>query len=101
MADPVLITCDEGKWNLVAENVLAGFIRQTLNSGSFRFLWTSRDTGETAPSDVDSTDGNLALPLFENSRNEEISSINAQDFYVWVENADDDDEDSTAVRVDL
>jgi len=101
MADPVLITCQEGQWNLVAENVASGFIRQTLDGGSFQYFWTSRDTGGTAPSNSDKTDGGKALPLFEKDRNEEISSKLAQDFYVWVENPDSDELDSVDVRVDL
>lgn len=101
MADPVLVECTEGEWTKVATGVVTGFLRLPLNAGAFKFLWTSRDTTGTAPSNSDSTDGNLSLPLFDESNNVEISSINAQDFYVWIENADSDSLDKISLRVDL
>ena len=101
MANGVLINCLEGEWTKIAENRVTGFISLPLASGAFAFKWTSRETGETAPSDLDETDGGLALPLFEDGRREEISSTTLQDFYVWVKNGDDDDVDNVDIRIDL
>lgn len=101
MANPTLVTCNEGQWTKVATAVVTGWLRKPKAAMSFNFYWTSRDTGGTAPSNSDDTDGGLAMPLFERTNNEQISSVTQQDFYVWVENADDDTADSTVIRVDL
>jgi len=102
MANPVLINCSEGAWTKVAENVISGVISLTPSGGAFSYLWTSRDTGQSAPSNSDGTDSGLALPMFEHGRRREpIVSTNAQDFYLWVKNADGDDTDNIDVRVDL
>lgn len=101
MANPVAVTCTEGSWTLVASNVVTGWLRKLESAGAFSFHWTSRDTGDTAPSNSDETDNGLALPLFEYNRNEEIACVNTQDFYVWVKNADDDSTDTVEIRVDL
>ena len=86
MADPLLVECKEAEWTKVATGVVTGFISKALAKSDFDFFWTSRDTGGTVPANGDSTDGGRALPLFQYEDREEISSIEAQDFYVWVKN---------------
>ena len=86
MADPAKIECKEAEWTKIADGVLTGFISKALAKSDFNFFWTSRDHGGTLPKDGDSTDGGLALPLFQYEDREKISSTVSQDFYVWVKN---------------
>lgn len=101
MADPALISCTQGEWTLIAENVISGYVRKPLAESNYDYFWTSRDTGGAAPSDSDETDGNLAVKLFENNDEEPISSITPQDFYVWITNATPADGSIGKIRVDL
>ena len=108
MADPVFTTIYENQWVKVATKVVTGFLRLPFFKpsgvgapGSFDFYWTSRDTGGTAPDNSDITDGALSMPLFETGRSDEISCVAAADIYVICKNRDDDDSDSTKIRVDL
>jgi len=102
MADPYKLDLDEGKWNLFEPNELDGFLRRPNwdNQASFQMWWTSRDAGNAAPNDSDKTDGGLSMRLFENSNSEIFESKATQDFYIYIENADKDETDSTYLRVD-
>ncbi len=100
MANPTNVTLTEKQWVKFA-TTQSGFVSQELDGGAFKYFWTSRDAGQPAPSNSDKTDGGLALPLFENSRREEISSSITQDFYGWIENSDTTTIDTVNVRVDL
>ena len=111
MADPTGVDVIEGQWNLVVENELTGYLRKPFykktgkaDAGAFAFFWTSRDyNGGVAvpPDDNDKTDNGLAMPLFEQSRNEEIGFAVVSNIYVWCENPDEDESDTTFIRVDL
>lgn len=100
MANPVLVECTQGEWTPVAVNVVTGYLRKPLINSNFMYFWTSRDTGETAPSNADDTDSGKTMPLFQVDVNEKISSINAQDFYVWVKK-DPVTTEKAQIRVDL
>lgn len=86
-------------WTKIADNVTSGFIRLPVQSGAFKFVYTTRATGGGVP--VNATDDGKALPLFEKSRHEEISSSVGIDVYAYPENSDDDDTDTVDILVDL
>lgn len=100
MADPVLVECSKGSWTKVVTGKVTGFLRKSLFGAEFSYFWTSRDTGNPAPSNADYTDGGLAQPLFETERSERITSIVEQDFYVWITRTIGP-ETTVNVRVDL
>jgi len=95
-----LVTCTEGQWTKVATNILIGMLRLPVQSGAFKFTYTTRDTGDTAPSNSDETDAGLALPLFEDSRDVEINSSTGLDIYLWVQNSDNDKVDIVDVMLE-
>lgn len=104
MADPTPIIITEKTWIKFATGATTGFLRRPPwdNASAFKFYWTSRDTGNTAPDDNDETDNGLSMRLFETSNTESISSTGAQDFYVYAKDSDDkDDSRTTQLRLDL
>ncbi len=103
MADPAPIAIIENQWIKFATAVTTGFIRRPPwdNASSFKFHWTSRDTGGAAPDDNDETDNGLSMVLFEKGNQAIISSVADQDFYVYAKNANADDARTTTLRADL
>lgn len=100
----VTIPCTQGAWTLIAENVIAGYVRKPLAESNYEYFWTSRSYdkgGVIPPDDEDSTDGNLAVKLFERGDEEPISSITPDNFYVWIKNATPEDESIGEIIVDL
>ena len=95
------LTITEKVWTKIADNVTSGMIRLPVQSGAFSFVYTSRTAGGGVPNNADETDGGLALTLFEESRNEEISNSVGIDVYVYPKNNDPDSDDTVEILVDL
>lgn len=81
--NPVLI---EGQWNLIATNVVTGKIDRLKSN----FTYWARHvlTGTTAPADTE-TVRDQSPKIFEESNMEPITSNNAIDAYLWIENSDE------------
>ena len=95
------LTITEKVWTKIADNVTSGIIRLPVQSGAFSFVYTNRTAGGSAPSDADGTDAGKALPLFENSRDMEISNSVGIDVYTYPKNNDADSIDTVDILVDL
>ena len=90
---------DEGKFNLIATDVTAGFITQ-LNS-KYTYWITSVATGATAP--IDSIKDKSPV-IFKGANQEEILSQSGIDVYIWIEDADTDTDATgvtNAIQVDV
>ena len=85
MTNPSWPTLTEGKWNLVALNVVTGFIHRLKSNFTYRV--TYKLTGEAAPDDTEAA-RDKSPKMFEKSSSEEIKSNQAIDVYVWPENSD-------------
>lgn len=99
MAD-ILIPLSEKSWNLVAENVTHGTFSRPLNMGSFKYFFTTRNHGMTAPANISTDeiyvlDSGKARRLFDGGidSNEIISDVPI-DVYIWSFNSDYDVTDS-------
>ena len=90
---------DEGKWNLIASNVVTGKVNKL--KAQFTYWVTEVVTGAAAPLD---TIKDKSPIIFENNSEEEIKSTTAIDVYVWIENADTDNDEigvTNAIQVTL
>lgn len=88
----------EHQWVKVATNVTSGKI--TRLKSNFTFWATHVATGEAAPD----ADIKLKSPvIFEDSKEEYVDSSYAIDVYLWIENADTNNNDTAAnsVQVEL
>lgn len=89
MANPAVIPCPKDVWTKITTNVTTGQVHKLLKDPGI-YLYTYRDTGESAPSDL--TD---AVPLFDEGNQVQISNISGIDIYVYPKGSDG------SVRVDL
>jgi hypothetical protein len=91
MANPELIDCPANTWTKVATNVTSGIIHIDLPYLNIEWYQTYRQTGESAPSDLDGANGSARLL----KPSDDIDSSTAVDVYVWPRSEDG------KVRVDL
>lgn len=92
---------DEGKWNLVASNVVTGYINRL--KGQYTFWGTEVATGAAAPADTEEY-RDKCPKLFEDSNTEPIDSQTAIDIYIWIENADTETDETgitNSIRVNI
>lgn len=103
----VTIDMAEKTWVLLATNVTSGVAERRLDSGAFSFWWTSRPTGQSAPTaeaenvKPEKLDNGNAKPIFEESRYDKINDSDGIDIYGWARNSDDDDTDTVKIDMDL
>lgn len=97
----------ERTWTILATNVTSGFIILPLKSGAYKFFRATRPTGDAGPAaeaaDVkdEGLDGGKALPLFEESRYDEISNSSGIDVYGYFYDSDDTNTDNADLLTDL
>ena len=89
MANPEVIPCPKDDWTKIATNVTTGQVHKLLKDPGI-YLFTYRDTGDAAPTDLSD-----AVPLFDEGNQVQISNISGIDIYVYTKGA------AGSVRVDL
>jgi hypothetical protein len=92
-------TLDEGKWNLIATNVVTGNIERL--KSQYKYWGTEVPTGDPAPANTEEYKDKNPI-LFEDGNTEAIESQVSIDVYVWIENAETDFNDTNiedAIRV--
>lgn len=99
MANPTNPILTEGQWNIVATNVVTGFIHRL--KSNFTYWGTYKLTGEAAPANTEEA-RDKSPKMFEGNNNpEEIKSNQAIDVYVWLENADTSVDSSPADSIQV
>lgn len=99
MAAPTWPTIDEGQWNLVAQNVVAGTIDRL--KSQYKFWVTYVLTGAAAPV---AGIKEKSPEMFQDGNQDEISSQESIDVYIWPENADTETDETNianAIQVNI
>lgn len=52
MSNPVIVSCSQNSWKLVAQNTTKGIIKRHFESIGLLFFETYKMTGESVPSDL-------------------------------------------------
>lgn len=91
MTNPILIDCPKNSWTKVATDATNGFVHVDLPYLEITWYQTYRDTGESAPIDLDNADGSVKLLI----PTDPIRAKTGIDVYVWPRNYDG------KVRVDV